>query len=375
MQLYGLNSSYDTIGDPIDNWSTAMWYKRYDEEGEMSIYLPPSFIKSPICKLGNYIVNMDFPDDLCIIESIETKLSIFGDRQCVISGRNLSSLLRRRIIWDKLTFEDENFQNAIETILDDNIINPSDPNRAIDGFVFTRTDDSFISSLTITGNFKGENIYDVIKSMCQENNIGFKICPHGIGGFEFMLYRGIDRSYAQDLNPYVVFSNEFENLSETKNTESTKNFQNMALVYNSRTVTEKVEDPETQEYEYVSKEVETNVECYNSETVPSGIDRREIFVRSSVSNRKSDDTEMSDSEYRAALNTDGLEELQQYAIEKVYTGEIDPFRQFVYGSDFYLGDIVQFVNEYGQEGSVRITEIIHSSDKDGEKITPTFINV
>ena len=47
-------------------------------------------------------------------------------------------------------------------------------------------------------------------------------------------------------------------------------------------------------------------------------------------------------------------------------------RQFVYKKDFNIGDVVQVVNEYGQEATSRVTEIVISQDENGESLNPTF---
>ena len=48
---------------------------------------------------------------------------------------------------------------------------------------------------------------------------------------------------------------------------------------------------------------------------------------------------------------------------------------FVFGVDFFLGDVVQLSDRYGNEGRSRITEIVFSHDSEGEKTYPTFISV
>lgn len=43
--------------------------------------------------------------------------------------------------------------------------------------------------------------------------------------------------------------------------------------------------------------------------------------------------------------------------------------------DFFLGDMVQIVNEYGIEGKARVTEFIRSQSKEGLDSYPTFVTV
>lgn len=380
MILYALDKSYNAIGDPIDTWTTAMWYRRYDEEGEMSLYLPASFAMahSDILKQGNYITNPRFPDHYCIIEGIETKTDVEEGPQMTITGRSLESILRRRIVWNTITADNASLQDTIKRILDENVISPSNTNRQIPNFVFKASTDDRITALRVTCNLHGDNVYNVIHGWCLDESIGFRITPYGSGGFQFELYAGLDYSYGQDTRPWVVFSPSYENLASTTNMVSDKAVQNAALIYNLRTVHEREtitnEDGSTTTVTN-DYDVETEVEVYGKEGTKSGLDRREMFIESNTSIRKDNDEDMTEDEYKAVLKEEAEVQLAEHEIEEVYTGEVDAMRQFVLGRDFDLGDVVQFVNEYKQEGRLRITEIIHSHDEEGDQITPTFINI
>ena len=64
--------------------------------------------------------------------------------------------------------------------------------------------------------------------------------------------------------------------------------------------------------------------------------------------------------------------LQDNSRVKNFEGEVDAVRMFVYGKDFFIGDVVQISNEYGIEGSARVMEFIKSDDASGSKAYPTF---
>lgn len=76
--------------------------------------------------------------------------------------------------------------------------------------------------------------------------------------------------------------------------------------------------------------------------------------------------------YAALLNERGSEKLSEKQYIKAFTGEVDSINMFVYGTDFYIGDIVQIVNEYGMEAKVRVTELVRAQDGTGYKTYPTF---
>lgn len=48
---------------------------------------------------------------------------------------------------------------------------------------------------------------------------------------------------------------------------------------------------------------------------------------------------------------------------------------FIYGTDYFLGDLVTFENKYGITFDARCTEVVHSVDDDGEVVFPSFAAV
>jgi hypothetical protein len=55
-----------------------------------------------------------------------------------------------------------------------------------------------------------------------------------------------------------------------------------------------------------------------------------------------------------------------------FDGTIDSKVNYVYGIDFFIGDILQIENEYGITGRSRAIELIFSEDLSGSDTFPTF---
>ena len=98
----------------------------------------------------------------------------------------------------------------------------------------------------------------------------------------------------------------------------------------------------------------------------TGLARREIYKDGMGVNP----TEVKD--YNESLKRLGTYTLQDNSRVKNFEGEVDAVRMFVYGKDFFIGDVVQISNEYGIEGSARVMEFIKSDDASGSKAYPTF---
>lgn len=77
-------------------------------------------------------------------------------------------------------------------------------------------------------------------------------------------------------------------------------------------------------------------------------------------------------EYMAQLRTKGLKNLADHIVTTAFEGEVEVTRLFKYGEDFFIGDIVQIANEYGNEGSAYISELVISNSEEGLSIYPTF---
>lgn len=104
----------------------------------------------------------------------------------------------------------------------------------------------------------------------------------------------------------------------------------------------------------------------------SGLDRRELFTDARDISSDTEGGTLSDAEYMAQLRTKGLKNLADHIVTTAFEGEVEVTRLFKYGEDFFIGDIVQIANEYGNEGSAYISELVISNSEEGLSIYPTF---
>lgn len=372
MEFMVLNSKFDAIA-MIDTFTSAIWTVRYDQAGDFELYTPVRLDYLQSMAIGNYLWNRN-SDRLMIIETVEIQADHEDGPQLYISGRSLESILDRRIITSSEVFTG-NLSEIIGTILAREVMISG--NRQIPGFIYTPSTDTHITSITAEFTARGENVYDIICSLCQENKIGFKILPHGAGGFEFQLYKGIDHSYDQNEVPYVVFSPSFENLLNSNYIKSFKAYKNSVYAVGTYqkeiTLTNKYKDDngtwveeETTTYE----ETEVTAWGYSESGTPSGLARREIFVDNGGVNDGEQGGEASS--WNAINKQKGLTELADHQTTTAFEGELEATRQYIYGEDFDIGDIVQVENEFGITGTVYISEIVWSQDVNGLTMTPTF---
>lgn len=365
LEAYVLDTSFDIVA-VIDAYESFIWTERYFECGDFELYLPLKSELTAVLKRNNYLQLRD-SETIMVIEEVEIETDAEKGRYVTVKGRSLESIIDRRIVWEETDINGP-LQNGIKKLLTENAISPINSERMIPNLIFEDSADSRITSLTLEAYYYGDNLYDVITATCVDNNIGFRIRLNADKKMVFGLYKGLDRTYDQEIRPYVVFSPEFDNILTSTYFESSKALKNCALVSNEvreQTIMN-ADGNETRIPRYF---ITTEVKPDNYQ---SGLNRRETFLEASVSDTDEDGNELTTAEKKAQMQTAGSEELAETNVTKAFDASVDPSRQFVYGVDFFIGDVVQVKNEYGYESKARITELIRSNSTSGESVNPTF---
>lgn len=351
MELLLLNKELSGV-DTLDVFESLIWTDRYYGYGDFEIYIPASEEMIKKLQKGYYLYCKE-SEHVMVIEDINIETDTESGAHLCVTGRSLESILERRIIWNQ-TVLNGSLQDGIEKLLNENAISPSDPNRKISNISFKKSEDPAITELTLSAQFWGEYLYDAVQAICEAFNLGFKILLEGTN-FVFSLYAGVDRSYNQTKNPYVVFSPNFDNLLNSNYLESDKTLKTIVLVAgegqgsNRKTVTAEV-----------------------SSGAGTGLDRREIFLSASDVSKTVNGSTVSDSEYLKQLKQRGDEELSKNKETVSFEGQVDSTATYFYGSDYYLGDIVQVANEFGNQATSRVVEYVRCQDENGIDTYPTF---
>lgn len=340
----------------LDIYESILWTDRYNKCGDFEIYTSMTDTILSELQQDYYVWSRD-SEHTMIIEDIQITADAEDGNNLIIVGRSLESILERRIIWNQ-TILSGNFQNGIKKLLDENVISPTDSNRKIDNFIFVESTDTAITELTLEAQFTGDNLYDAICDLCASKEVGFKVTLTEEGKFAFQLYAGADRSYDQLTNPYVVFSPSFENIINSNYLESKKTLKTVTLVAG-----------EGEGSERKTKEVAI------SSGGGSGLARRELYTDARDISSTTDDGTLTEAEYNSQLEQRGKEKLADSTETITFEGEMETSKMFVYGEDFFMGDIVQIVNEFGIEAKARVVEMIHSQDENGLDFYPTFETV
>lgn len=354
MDIYVLNRNFEIL-DICDEYESIIWTTRYYTAGDFELYLRATDKYINLLKEDLYLVrNKDviindsevIYKNVMIIEKVQIKTSLEEGNHLIITGRCLKSILSRRIIWNQITLRGR-VGEVISKVIDENAINPAITERKIAQLQIQPPNNI---TETINRQVTGDNLMEFVSEVCTAYGIGWDIYISK-GMMNLYFYRGIDRSYNQDENPYIVFSPENDNLLTTDYTYDKSQYKNVALV---------------------AGEGEGTARKRFSVGSANGLDRYEIYVDSR--DLSTNNGEITNEDYNKMLAEKGNEVLKEdeNSITENIEGQVEPLGNYQFEVDYFLGDIVEVVTEHGIETAPRIIEIIESEDESGSSTIPTF---
>lgn len=346
MEIRLLNKKFEPI-EVIDIYTSFIWTDRYYESGDFELKLPLSYMPKKMA-VGLYL-SYDRSDRAMIIESMQIDRTGDDENIVTVSGRSLEILLDRRVIYEYVYFKDGKLEEYIHMLLKNAVISPKNDYRKISGFLFKSSGDADISAMTVEAQHQGESLYTVICDICRKYHIGWRLRITKLG-IEFGLFNGKDRSAS------VIFSEGMNNISECQLLRSVKEYRNAALIIGG-------EDAE-------AGKMYTDACADSSKAVISGIERRELSVKSSAKYKTTDENgntvTLTKAQYLSVLQNEGRDKLTEHRVTCTANGKTDSaYGQFEYGVNFSLGDIVTIDTGFSGETHARVTEATFSVGVDG----------
>lgn len=218
-----MNKQFERLA-VIDEYSSLIWTTRFYKVGDFELCVDIDDKTKGLFQKGFYIMRED-DENVGIVEDIQITKNEDQHEMLIISGRFLPSILARRIIAQQ-TVVNGSISSCVNTLLNDAIVNPSIAARKIPNFKLG----SYNISQTMQAQYTGDNLLEKVSEICQTYGIGFKTILNSSNEFVFSLFTGVDRSYDQSVNPYVVFSDEYDNLLSSKYVEDYKEIATNVLV-------------------------------------------------------------------------------------------------------------------------------------------------
>lgn len=354
--IHVLNQNFELQGI-IDEYVSIIWRPAYYDIGDFEIYLGATDKAIDLLRENRYVVRSS---DITVENGVTTykKVMIIKNLQLVtdvengdfliVTGRELKFLLHQRIVWGQRNIRDS-VEYALRRLIGSNAVEPVEPARTIPNMQFAEPK-GYAEQIEL--QLSNKQLDEAVIELCRTYNYGWDIYITD-NKLTVDIYKGIDRSYGQTENPYVVFSDEFENLFETDYVYESESYANMTLVGGEGEGLDRI-------YAYVNNDV-------------SGLDRYETFTDArDVSQNLGSEDAIGYEEYLLLLGERGKENLGTMGVTEGFTGEVLSDVAFKYGVDFSLGDVVTVINKYGIQKNVRVLSAIESEDDKGVKLLPQF---
>ena len=356
MNIHVLDQSFNLMGI-VDEYVSLIWRPAYYDVGDFELHLRVRAEIIKLLKKNYYLVresDIEVDDSgnvsyskVMIIKNFNITTDAEGGDFLTVTGRELKYLLHQRIVW-KQTNLTGTAENAIRRLVNENAINPTDSNRIIPTLALgvsaglTDTIDK-----QVTGDYLDQTIVDI----CTTYNYGWEIFIYN-KALILVVYEGVDSSFNQSERPYVVFSEDFDNITNSSYESNSESYANTTLI-----------GGEGEGLERIYTTVGTN---------NYGLNRYETFTDArDLSQNKDSEDEIPLNTYLALLQERGRENLAVLGVTEGFSGEVLDVN-FKYGKDYYLGDIVTIINKYGITKDVRVLSVIESMDDTGAKVIPQF---
>ena len=349
MDLYIFDENLNRLGI-LDKYESLIWTRKTNESGVFELHCSLEKDTLNLLKKGNIIFKSNDLTEGAYIQNIYLNEDTNGIETLQIIGKFITGYIGKRIIWNTETINNT-VENAIRQLINNNCINTVE-NRKI--------------PMLELGEFKGytekidfqvsyKNLEEKIITISNEKDINFRIITDIQNKkHKFDVYKGIDRTVNQNINPICIFSSEFENLGEQSYSSESDNIRNVALVGGAGEKSDRI---------------------FTIIGDSSGLDREEIFVDADdIRSTRDDDTTISRSEYIKLITQRGLEKLNDYKEIINFESKINVTNSnLIYKRDFDLGDYVTCVNKkWNIMINVKITEIEEVYEKDGMEVNVVF---
>ena len=357
MIIHVLDQSFNLVG-VVDDYISVIWRPAYYDIGDFELYIDASTEAVALLKEDYYLVrDTDIIADeannvtytsVMVIKNIKLTTDIEDGDHLIYTGRELKYMLHRRIVWTQTNLSGT-AEAGIRKLVTENAIAPTDTNRVIPNLalgVSAGLTDKI--SKQVTGDYLDEAITDI----CKAYNYGWEVYIYN-STMVLIVYKGVNRSYSQSDNAYVVFNDDFDNILNSEYERNGENYANCALIGGEGEGAARI-------YTTINNEA-------------SGLNRYEVFADArDISQNKDSENTIPLSDYLGLLDERGREKLATLSITEGFSGEVLTEGTYTYGMDFYLGDTVTLINRYGISKDVMVLSAIESVDDTGTKLIPQF---
>lgn len=354
----------------VDTAKSLIWHEVYFGVGDFEIYAKATPEHLFLLVEDRYVTRPEC-DNVGIIEKIEVTDNIQDGKMIIATGRFAKSILERRLIY-KLSGK-TNTPTILRGNVEENIRNVVSANAINCAFDWRRNIGELeLGSVSGTSEIIVDDLGNVAqKQVSYQNLLEYTdgvLQEYGLAAIVYLdtdnvakklkykVIKGVDRSAdnTDGLDP-IVFSKEYDNLTDSEYSFDTSTERNVALIGGEGEGLKRF-------YSLIAPNV-------------NGLARRELFVDASSINKTYKDAsdvehEYTDAQYKTMLDTLGRQTLAPLIPTEIFNGTINVSAgNYILNRDFWLGDIVTVQeNSLGLYINVRITETTEVQDENGYSV-------
>ena len=335
MEIRVYNAELYRIGQ-IENQISLIWTRKFFEAGNFEIHAPITPKNLELLTAGN-IVSFKGAKEAGVIEDIEKEESDIKN-EITVKGRFLSSYTDRRIIRGTVNYDNAKIEEVMRELITNCVAIPLVELGELHGF-----------TPTVSFQATYRNLQVVLTKIAKYGLIGYRFTPdfneHKI---IFDTMQGVDHSFAQSENNRVIFSEDYNNLTNAIYKYNDQAYKTKAIVGGQGDGAARVV-----------------VEVGDG----TGLGLREVFVDA----RDLSPEDLTTAQYQEVLRQRGYEALQSAIAAESLECETAPNINFTYKTDYDLGDIVTVKKKsWGLYMNQRITEIQEVYEYGGGYVVPTL---
>jgi hypothetical protein len=401
MQIVKLDPTTFWPTDLVEGYSSMIWTERYLENGEFQLKTANIAATRLLIPEGSLISLFD-SREVMIVETHSIEENEEGVPELTTTGRTFETFLENRIMIPDAYGEP--WQTILEYIPSDIalyllwqfLVNPVDydPTRATHSFgafvsgVITAvpnvaiTDSTDHAGPSQTWSFSQGDVYTTLTNVLTYFDLGVRsvrplVTPlgrippviyfitdpsnPGVGSrvsdfagstttLNLDIYKGIDRTGDQDDVPPVIFYYDAGDIDSPSYLFSIKDYKNMARII--------------MQYGVHWYDIWPDGTSGAISSPPTGLDLRILYV---------DGSDAGTTDYDPVLVQMGVTELKKHNRQILMGGAISLSSPYKYNVDYFLGDTVGLIGQYGITENMQVTEYVRTEDSNGDRGYPTLI--
>lgn len=363
----------------IDNYESLVWTDKAKECGDFELYMyyDPDLWKR--IALGTFLRIQDSEHTMRVSKR-DLKDTFEDAPRMIFTGKSMEYITSSRVLYKQIDVTDTP-GNIVNKLLDENCIDgpnlqqfapePGNPNKKYRGITGLYRDGSNwsleLGETKISKQYLGQNIYEAVSELVKiySSPMCYIFVHHTDDNkWRWRLGTGVNRSWNQGINEWVTFSSDFNNLKASEYIQDNEKYANAFYVTGADPgdgkprVTVPIERVEngTPRGEFIS-----------------GTKRIEKWIDGSNVRLKDDNNhDIPFQMYVNELLSYGHASMREHIMETSFIGDVDPNVQWVYMRDYYIGDIVNVIDDMGNGAWCVIDGVTITADKNGIVIVPDF---